>query len=501
MDRRALLLAALLPVAPCLAQRAQSPLYGVAGYDYADLDSLAQRLRVDLRATVARAASRDLGALRVLMLLPDPADSVHLRASRSYPALLWSLLAIWGDRGFANELQQVTPEYQRLVLGALDRASAQPYATRYPRTWSVGDHDSLVLAALRRPLASDTLVESGRIYSPAELHRLPTVDLLSCRPLAYPRELLDAGIAGRVVVELVLDSDGVVAPQTRTVAATHAAFADAAESFVRGCRYAPGRRASRAVPSLLRVDVPFLPESVVVRTGPQASQVLPSRAVQAVAEGAGVPYAEMMVRAGHGDAGALRTVLLLATRFPALDSAAADYTAGVETLLYRFGDRPFAAMAQSIPDSARDRLSELLDFQAEDVARYPLTTRAIPPRQPAAASQVAPDTVGARYADMIDWAPRLRIGTCAAPSVPGLADRRNVTLHARIRVEAIVDTTGHVHQANVRITESPNLIFDPYAKIAAATCRYHPARHHGQLVMARLPQNVDCDYRRAAFTR
>ena len=64
-----------------------------------------------------------------------------------------------------------------------------------------------------------------------------------------------------------------------------------------------------------------------------------------------------------------------------------------------------------------------------------------------------------------------------------------------------MDSTGHVNRNNVRIVETPNLIFDPYAKVAASTCRYHPARQNGQAVMARLPQFVDFDYRRAAFTR
>src|SRR5205085_4032589 len=97
---RAMIAAALL-VAAVLHAPAQQParLSGIPGYDLHELDTLAARRSTDLRPALARAAARDTAALRSVIALADPDDSAALSSSVGYPAMLWSLLLIWGDRG------------------------------------------------------------------------------------------------------------------------------------------------------------------------------------------------------------------------------------------------------------------------------------------------------------------------------------------------------------------------------------------------------------------
>lgn len=206
---------------------AQQP--GLAGYDLAELDAIAIRRQVDVRAMIARAAARDPAALRVIMVFADDPDSASLRTSRGFAALLWSLLNIWGDRAFAAELDLILADRQRLILDVLDRGAGVVYGGAFPRTWSMGPHDSTLLGLLH-------------------LDRPAAIDVGTCTARGYPPQLLDHGIAGRAVVEMTLDSTGAAAGERRivTVAATHSAFAVAAETFLRGCRYLPARRGAAA---------------------------------------------------------------------------------------------------------------------------------------------------------------------------------------------------------------------------------------------------------------
>lgn len=81
--------------------------------------------------------------------------------------------------------------------------------------------------------------------------------LLSHPRLAYPEVLRRAGVEGRVVVEAVLDTLGVVeAGSVRVVSGAHALMDEAARDVVAGSRYRPARVASRAV--RVRVSVPIV---------------------------------------------------------------------------------------------------------------------------------------------------------------------------------------------------------------------------------------------------
>ena len=75
---------------------------------------------------------------------------------------------------------------------------------------------------------------------------------------AYPAEMKRAGIAGRVVLELEVDSAGRADPATITpMSATHDAFADAAVAAVRDWRFVPARIDGRAVRQLVELPMVF----------------------------------------------------------------------------------------------------------------------------------------------------------------------------------------------------------------------------------------------------
>jgi protein TonB len=74
----------------------------------------------------------------------------------------------------------------------------------------------------------------------------------------YPELLRAAGIEGRVVVEVVLDTLGRAEPQTLRIATSaHLLFDAEASAVVLGSRYRPGRVAGRPVRVRIRVPVSF----------------------------------------------------------------------------------------------------------------------------------------------------------------------------------------------------------------------------------------------------
>jgi protein TonB len=77
-------------------------------------------------------------------------------------------------------------------------------------------------------------------------------------PVAYPPMLRQAGIAGTVVIEVVVDSSGRADRRTlEVISASHAGFVPAARDVVLGTRYRAARDRGRPVPVLVRYPVVF----------------------------------------------------------------------------------------------------------------------------------------------------------------------------------------------------------------------------------------------------
>lgn len=83
-------------------------------------------------------------------------------------------------------------------------------------------------------------------------------EMLTHPPLEYPTLLREAGLEGRVLVELIVDSTGVAeAGSFRVVSSTHPGFEAAARRALLGARFRPGRWRGRPVRVLIRQPVEF----------------------------------------------------------------------------------------------------------------------------------------------------------------------------------------------------------------------------------------------------
>src|SRR5207253_9564586 len=76
-------------------------------------------------------------------------------------------------------------------------------------------------------------------------------------PPAYPELLRAAGIEGRVVLQVVIDTLGRAEPAARVFASSNPGFDGAALAYVRGARFRPGRAGGRAVRVLTRLPIAF----------------------------------------------------------------------------------------------------------------------------------------------------------------------------------------------------------------------------------------------------
>jgi len=98
--------------------------------------------------------------------------------------------------------------------------------------------------------------EPGRVYRAAVVDDPPR--LVSSRPVEYPRLLLEAGVEGTVILEVVIDTLGYPEAVTlRVLESPHAEFTRAARRVVEEAMYLPGRVAGRRVRVLVHVPVAF----------------------------------------------------------------------------------------------------------------------------------------------------------------------------------------------------------------------------------------------------
>jgi len=81
--------------------------------------------------------------------------------------------------------------------------------------------------------------------------------VLAGPPPAYPELLRAAGMEGRVVLEVVIDTLGRAEPGARVVESANRGFDGAALAYVRGARFRPGRVRGRPVRVLIRVPIEF----------------------------------------------------------------------------------------------------------------------------------------------------------------------------------------------------------------------------------------------------
>ena len=115
-----------------------------------------------------------------------------------------------------------------------------------PRDWLAAGESGHVTPHVWPPLDTN--------YAALDVEEPP--ELLTARVPVYPELLRQAGVAGRVMVEVVIDTSGRAEPASfRIVRSPHAGFNAAAIDYVRSAVFRPGRVLGRSV--RVRVWVPI----------------------------------------------------------------------------------------------------------------------------------------------------------------------------------------------------------------------------------------------------
>jgi protein TonB len=93
-----------------------------------------------------------------------------------------------------------------------------------------------------------------RVFEINELDQHPVAQF-QARP-QYPFEMRRNGVAGEVVVEFIIDTEGNVV-NARAIRSSHEAFEAAAVAAVSKWKFRPGRKGARDVPTHMQVPIVF----------------------------------------------------------------------------------------------------------------------------------------------------------------------------------------------------------------------------------------------------
>ena len=105
------------------------------------------------------------------------------------------------------------------------------------------------------PAQQSATVDTIRVFLSESVNLKPVVRY--CPVPRYPQHLLEARVAGRVMLEFIVARDGIVElASVRVISATHQDFVNAATQAVRQCRFEPGRVGRYAV--RVRVQMPIV---------------------------------------------------------------------------------------------------------------------------------------------------------------------------------------------------------------------------------------------------
>lgn len=138
------------------------------------------------------------------------------------------------------------PELAKVVERAVEKLQFEPAL--------LGGEAVPVRLKFKIPLAVDMSTEN--VFDLADVDTRPGMRAMV--PPQYPYELQEQKISGRVVVEFVLDADG-VPQQLRAVSFTHEAFAARAIECVAKSQWTPARKNGKPVACRVRLPVEFKP--------------------------------------------------------------------------------------------------------------------------------------------------------------------------------------------------------------------------------------------------
>lgn len=115
---------------------------------------------------------------------------------------------------------------------------------------------AVAATAARTGHAQDSTAAAAKVFAAEELDERPTV--LSRPPLNYPDSLRHAGIEGRIMLRVVIDTLGRPDPASLEVLeSADSGLVAAAQEFALGTTFRPGRRKGQAVRTWVKVPVVF----------------------------------------------------------------------------------------------------------------------------------------------------------------------------------------------------------------------------------------------------
>jgi protein TonB len=103
---------------------------------------------------------------------------------------------------------------------------------------------------------------SAQAFSPDQLSEMPKIksasQAKSVIERAYPRQMQEAGVGGKVQIRFVVNPDGSVdATSVEVVAASMKALGEAAAEAVRKIEFVPGKKDGSAVASVVVMPISF----------------------------------------------------------------------------------------------------------------------------------------------------------------------------------------------------------------------------------------------------
>ena len=155
--------------------------------------------------------------------------------------------------GTSSPVTQHTPRApDPVTIDPINPITNNPEPAVGPGT-QVTDRDILTIPCIECGVSSSG-ISGSPIYDRKALDQQP----VATHQVApdFPRDLKNAGIAGTVVVDFVLEADGHVSGASAS-SATHQAFADSAVRAVLRWRFHPGRVNGRNVRTHMSVPISF----------------------------------------------------------------------------------------------------------------------------------------------------------------------------------------------------------------------------------------------------
>lgn len=167
------------------------------------------------------------------------------------------------------------PDFEKAAVEVLPQWRFRP-ATADGKPVAVRMRQTLVFS-MRSPTGSLARTDAVQPYVIAGEERLPEGDrqlaVKLAAPVAYPLDLLLAGLRGTATIELFIDPQGLVA-EARIVSATHPAFGAAAKASMESWVFSPALKAGQPIWSKLQREVRFDPRGRDMQLDESAARIL-----------------------------------------------------------------------------------------------------------------------------------------------------------------------------------------------------------------------------------